>query len=231
MIAMSTQQSPGFESTPASGARADVPLELPCAFFVLVLEPQLKAVTDLGRDIPLFRYDALVLPPQNGERPFDPQADRQQLLYLHEQRHIASIMHTAAAMTGTSLMQGASIRHGSGTLVRLADPQPVCNCHGWIFTGGQLGIQDPHIPSILEENGYTVVQSPREGDLAIYRINDGIKHSGVVRRTQPGSPIMVESKWGPFGAFLHPVDAHPGSCTFYRSPRGGHLLAIRPIGK
>jgi hypothetical protein len=208
---MSTMGPPKPDAALSSATPNDVPFDLPCAFFVLVLEPNLKAMTDRGRDIPLFRYDALVLPPQPGQRVFNPQADRQALLHLHEQRHLSSV------------------RQGKGALVRLAEPHPSCNCHGWVFTEGRFGIQDPHVPSILLENGYEVVQTPQEGDLAIYRFNDAIKHSGVVRQSQPGGQLMVESKWGPFGAFLHAAESHPGSCLFYRSRRTGHLLSVGPI--
>src|SRR5262245_9685881 len=115
MISMSTPGPSKLDAALSSATAADVPFDLPSAFFVLVLEPSLKAMTDAGRDIPLFRYDALVLPPQPGQRAFNPQADRQALLRLHEQRHLSSV------------------RQGNGPLVRLADPHPACNCHGWVF--------------------------------------------------------------------------------------------------
>jgi len=39
--------------------------------------------------------------------------------------------------------------------------------------------------------------------------------------------ILVESKWGMSGRFIHRHDRHPyanTTCAFYRSPRAGHLL-------
>jgi hypothetical protein len=41
-----------------------------------------------------------------------------------------------------------------------------------------------------------------------------------------GQPVLVESKWGNLGVFLHPADKTPYGTefTFYRSARSGHLL-------
>jgi hypothetical protein len=205
--------SPTSHSHSPSAVQAGAVPGLPSTFFVLALEQSLKAITDRGRDIPLFRYDALVLPPQPGQRPFNPQTDRRELLALLEQQFLSNVK-----------------REGSD-LVRLAEPHPVCNCHGWIFTGGQFGIQDPHVPLILRENGYRIVEDASDGDLAIYRIDDIIKHSGIVLRVPPSGRILVESKWGPFGVFRHAPEAHPGMWTFYRSSRNGHLVAMGPIAE
>jgi hypothetical protein len=42
------------------------------------------------------------------------------------------------------------------------------------------------------------------------------------------APILIESKWGPFGVYLHTVDMQPfrGSCKFFRSSRADHLLVL-----
>jgi hypothetical protein len=208
MLATETSSSNSIASIAAPVASR---LGRPSTFFYLVLEQRLKAITDVGRDIPLFRFDVLVLPPQPGQRAFDPSADRCDFLKSVEQEFVANICLDRAK------------------LVRVADPQPACNCHGWIFTGGQFGIQDPHIPLILDENGYVPVEDAKHGDLAIYRIDGGIVHSGIVRRTDPGGAILIESKWGAFGVFSHAPDAYPGICTFYRSSRTGHRMALGRI--
>ena len=114
--------------------------------------------------------------------------------------------------------------------IRLTEPDSMANCHGWVFTGGQYGIRDPEVAGILADNDYAEVAEPREGDLAIYFRGDQISHSGLVRLADKKSPILVESKWGPFGVYLHPVEKHPwpGPCKFYRSARSGHLLVVQP---
>src|SRR5262245_59326533 len=131
----------------------DSGLQLPPTFFVLVLEENVQAATDRGRDIPLFRYDALVLP-HAGQRALHPQADQQLFLKLLEQQFLSKV------------------KQNGRELVRLVEPQPACNCHSWIFTGGRFGIQDPHVPSILRENGYQAVEDAADGDLVIYRRGD-----------------------------------------------------------
>jgi hypothetical protein len=116
-------------------------------------------------------------------------------------------------------------------VIRVEQPSAECNCHGWIFTGGQFGIRNPDVRAILADNGYVAVKDVREADLAIYTNGDDYTHSGVVRLTDPSGLILVESKWGPFGVFLHAPDMQPfsGVCTFYRSARHGHQLALHPV--
>jgi hypothetical protein len=113
--------------------------------------------------------------------------------------------------------------------IRMCDASPTANCHGWVFTSGQYGIRDPEIAGILSDNAYAEAAEPREGDLAIYSIDNHITHSGVVRIVNRQGPVLVESKWGPFGVYLHAVEQQPfpGKCKFYRSPRRDHLLALR----
>jgi hypothetical protein len=107
-----------------------------------------------------------------------------------------------------------------------------CNCHGWVFTGGSYWLIAEAAEAILADNGYRPVPAPRVGDLAVYRDEKGtITHTGVVRATVPDGLVLLESKWGDLGAFLHPVDVHPyeGSApTYHRSPRDGHRLRGAP---
>ena len=113
--------------------------------------------------------------------------------------------------------------------IRLCDASPTANCHGWVFTSGQYGIRDPEIAGILTDNAYAEAAEAREGDLAIYAIDNHITHSGVVRVVNKQGPVLVESKWGPFGVYLHAVEQQPfpGKCKFYRSSRRDHLLVLR----
>jgi len=100
------------------------------------------------------------------------------------------------------------------------------NCHGWVFTGGQYWLEPGAVALILQENGYVDVTAPRPGDLVIYRANESITHTGVVRYVADEAPVLVEGKWGPMGGSGHPADRCPyGVPTFYRSSRAGHLLA------
>jgi hypothetical protein len=117
-------------------------------------------------------------------------------------------------------------------IIRLVEPNSASNCHGWVFTGGKYGVRDPEVARILVDNGYEEVAAPRQGDLAIYISGDKFTHSGIVRIADQHTPILVESKWGPFGVYLHGVEQQPfpGQCRFFRSTRSGHLLTLRRTG-
>lgn len=100
------------------------------------------------------------------------------------------------------------------------------NCHGWVFTGGQFQVTGSDVAVILKENAYWEVQDPRPGDLVVYRTDEDITHTAVVRYVAEGQPILVEGKWGNLGVYIHPVDqsVYGTNYSIYRSPRNGHLL-------
>jgi hypothetical protein len=116
----------------------------------------------------------------------------------------------------------------SGVLRILAVGQPdlTTNCHGWVFLGSGYCLLGKDVPGILEDNGYEKVAQPRQGDLVVYG-NDpaNILHTGLVRFVDDGI-ILIESKWGNLGRYLHEPGRQPYSqdWTYYRSPRHGHLL-------
>jgi hypothetical protein len=76
-------------------------------------------------------------------------------------------------------------------------------------------------------NGYRETQSVQNGDLALFTRDGQVQHSGIVRRDATGA-VLIESKWGPLGVYLHGIETHPFAkqCALYRSPRSGHLLSI-----
>jgi hypothetical protein len=113
-------------------------------------------------------------------------------------------------------------------LIRTAAIEQDYNCHGWIFTGGRYWVRGEFVDSILNDNGYQRVDQPRQGDLVVYRAAEGnVLHSGLVR-VADDSLILIESKWGTIGRYVHPPSEQPYSnCwTYYRSSRQGHLLNI-----
>lgn len=108
------------------------------------------------------------------------------------------------------------------------------NCHGWVFTGGQFWVSSDQVDTILKDNQYFPVTEPQPGDLAVYREPEAgkVSHTGIVRYLSNGNKlILVESKWGNLGRFLHPHGTHcygQDECTFYRSARAGHRLKGLP---
>ena len=90
--------------------------------------------------------------------------------------------------------------------------------------------------TILADNGYEPVEQAEGGDLIVYRDDSGlVAHSGVVRFVGEDGRVLVESKWGPLGVFLHTPETQPFSnqYSFWHSPRLGHwlhvLAAVSPV--
>lgn len=112
-------------------------------------------------------------------------------------------------------------------LIRVAPADERYNCHGWVFTDGRAYVRGTDVPHILMDNGYQRVSDPQEDDLVVYRdARRGIVHTGVVRAASAGGPLLVESKWGRAGRFVHLPDrcCYQAAHEFYRSARKGHLL-------
>jgi hypothetical protein len=171
----------------------------------------MRGATDVGRDVPLFRYEAYMIPVGGQQLSFHPGKDGRGLIQIAEERFLETTKQDASKF------------------VRLFEANPRCNCHGWVFTGGQRGIEDAHIRMILADNGYMSVTEAREGDVAVYETAEGISHSGLVRTVSSRFGIVIESKWGPFGVYIHGSESHPfpGTCKYYRSQRSGHLVTVR----
>jgi len=182
---------------------ADPPsLELP-------LEParvdRVAAVTDAGRDLEVFNYA------------------------FHE---------LADAIDQVEWLRGQEESYlGNGSwkwqVIRVGDPNLTSNCHGWVFTGGRFAIRCADVDGILADNRYCQTSRAQPGDVIVYRDGQGrVLHSGVVRFVAGNGLVLVESKWGPLGRYLHPPECQPwgGRFAYYRSSRGGHQLRIVTAG-
>jgi hypothetical protein len=179
--------------------------------FVLGNEPRFRAVTDRGTFIPLFRYQALITPYQDGPRQFDLDRDLAGFLSFLEQIFVKNILNVTSWVERTAAINPAS------------------NCHGWTFAGGHFGVDDSYVPVILEDHKYSAVQVPQDGDIAVYCRHGKIAHSGLVRRADRNRELIIESKWGPFGVFVHPLQAQQGVWSFHRTSRTSHYLTIESI--
>ena len=117
------------------------------------------------------------------------------------------------------------------SLLRVAAPSAQSNCHGWVFAGGLCWLSNDAIEVVLVENGYQQVDIPVAGDVVIYRDEAGkLTHSALVRAVWSDGRILVESKWGTLGAFLHFVEQsiYGAQWTFHRTQRPSHLLRGLP---
>ncbi len=116
-------------------------------------------------------------------------------------------------------------------LMRLDGPDDTCNCHGYVFTGGKHWVLGRDVPAILRDNGYFEVSEPQAGDIAVYRDVEGIvAHTGMVRAAGQGIAVLVESKWGQYGVYLHPSSQcpYPGTPSYFRTNRKDqtHLIGL-----
>jgi hypothetical protein len=122
----------------------------------------------------------------------------------------------------------------AGQVIQTGPAGLECNCHGWVFTAGRYWVHGTDVERILKDNGYRPVSNPQPGDLAIWRNPwDAVSHSGLVRSAAADGELLVESKWGRGGRYVHTPTRHPyphDRCTFYHSPRGGHLLLGVAVG-
>lgn len=113
-------------------------------------------------------------------------------------------------------------------LIQTAAADPACNCHGWVFAAARFHLRGQDVDTVLADNGYAEVAAPRPGDVIVYRSSNGaIQHSGVVRFAD-GDQILVESKWGAFGRYIHAPADQPYSdrWAYYHGPRDEKTLRI-----
>lgn len=89
------------------------------------------------------------------------------------------------------------------------------NCVGMAFASRRTWVDIDEIRLILNEDGYRQIEAPEIGDIVIYRNPEyDVKHVGVVLENRPleaaGKPVvMVLSKWGGDGEYIHAVDYVP----------------------
>lgn len=117
-------------------------------------------------------------------------------------------------------------------VIDVDDPNMEYNCHGWVFTGGKHFLRGSEVEVILKENGYSAISQPKENDIVIYRSIDGrILHTGLVRAIIADGTIIIESKWGAAGRYLHLPENQPYS-TIYQYYRGcgpSHVIQIQEL--
>jgi hypothetical protein len=171
-------------------------------------------------------HEAVPLVP-TGAAPVFTDAGHELLLYRPARESTADELKAGEAQTFAAW--GLAER-----AIRTAPAGQECNCHGWVFAGGSAWVRSEDVPTILDENRYERVSDPRPGDLVVYRHAGEVVHSGVVLAAGPGGRVLVESKFGRVGRFIHePEAARYGSYDFYRSARPGHRLrdAATPGGE
>jgi hypothetical protein len=97
--------------------------------------------------------------------------------------------------------------HYSQQFIRTGPPELLYNCHGWTFAHGKRAVSDDEVREILHNGHYRRVTMPTAGDVVIYYDKTGdLCHSGIVKATGRNGFVLIESKWGGAGRFLHLLD-------------------------
>jgi hypothetical protein len=120
-----------------------------------------------------------------------------------------------------------AVRDRAGKFIRRGAPADEANCHGWVFTGGRYNLRGRFVEVILSDNGYTDVDTPAAGDLCVYRDPQGeVSHTGVVQAVLGDGSVLVESKWGRLGVYLHAAgdSCYGTNFTFHHTDRSTHRL-------
>jgi hypothetical protein len=122
-------------------------------------------------------------------------------------------------------------QHGfDAKVIRTAAPDITHNCHGWVFLGGKGWIRGRNVEQILRDNHYEIVSLPAPGDVAVYRDAAGVvSHTALVRGVNDDGTVLMESKWGKLGRYIHTASEHAyahDSCTYYHANRGSHTLRL-----
>lgn len=114
-------------------------------------------------------------------------------------------------------------------VIAIGSPDSASNCHGWVFAGGLYWIPTESVDTIIRDNGYEAVEDPAVGDLVVYRDERSRPlHTGTVKAIGDDGFLLVESKWGQCGIFLHtPVDQAFGDrVEYWHADREGHSLRV-----
>jgi|GEM_PF-4357870 len=104
-------------------------------------------------------------------------------------------------------------------LIRVGPPDYRFNCHGWTFLDGKDDMIASSVDALVESGRLQPVSKPRLGDVILYRDQHGqVMHSGRVQAVGCDGLVLVESKWGPFGRYLHLPDLprNAASWQYYR---------------
>jgi len=95
---------------------------------------------------------------------------------------------------------------------KLRSSSSTYNCVGHVFAARRTWVESDHLPMILERDGYIRLedsQKPWVGDIVVYENQQGeITHVGQVVEIQDnlqdgGRTLIVLSKWGVYGEYLH----------------------------
>jgi hypothetical protein len=100
--------------------------------------------------------------------------------------------------------------------IQTAPPDDRAVCHDWTFGGTRYTDGCP-VATLLAD--FRPIAKPRPGDVVVYwsPANEPV-HSGIVRAVGSEGMVVIESKWGRLGRYLHLADVthFPSRFTYFR---------------
>ena len=98
---------------------------------------------------------------------------------------------------------------------QIQNPGFTTNCHGQTFADGKFWIPNSSVETILAADGYTQVDTPKEGDVAVYRDTNGKPiHSGKV--VNNSGAISSLTGLETLTSIAPPIAPPGGSITYHR---------------
>jgi RHS repeat-associated protein len=91
------------------------------------------------------------------------------------------------------------------------DKRAECNCHGLTFAGGKYWIENNQVDKLLKGDNYHRTDTPKVGDIAVYRNADGeVVHSATVTKTEGEGTVTEVSGLGGIQTQAHSDPPTPG---------------------
>jgi hypothetical protein len=103
-------------------------------------------------------------------------------------------------------------------VIQTGPPDESYVCHDWALGHEAKEQVKGEIDEVLRKQGYRRVPRPFLGDVIVYRSPGGsIMHSGVVKAVGKNGFVLIESKWGALGRYLHEpkVEGLEASYAYY----------------
>lgn len=102
---------------------------------------------------------------------------------------------------------------------RLRSCDSTYNCMGLVFGSRRTCIEPEHFHRIVADDEFRKfdrrTERPYPGDLVAWTLGDDVEHVGLVAQvrveTKDSSGLIVLSKWGRSGEFLHDIDDLPAA--------------------
>ncbi len=116
---------------------------------------------------------------------------------------------------------------------RVNEPTAVYNCHSyaWYYTS----IYNPYwicdVGPFIDDNACSTafdVNSAQVNDIVVYLNENGVPlHSGVVSSIDSSGNLIVKSKWGQAGVYIHAIDSVPSAYCISLNSQEVWCLAFR----